>query len=295
MDRFAIFVDAGYFFAAGSQAAFGAQIQRRHLSLKGHADAVSELTSRARMIADDIPLLRIYWYDAMPGPRRSLEQSQLALLAGVKLRLGVLNSNGEQKGVDSLIVTDLVELARNGAISDALLVAGDEDLRIAVELAQSFGVRVHLLAAGEAKKNVSPTLQMEADSVTELDGAWFLSILEHRGSQVTTAVETSPPAEDDRREAASPTTTPPPSFAAAAETVIAELLNIDAVRITDLAEHFTASSSVPPEFDRRLIAKTRALIERDLSGDEKRGARGMFVSAVRKCAAGHEAGTTSAT
>ena len=47
--------------------------------------------------------------------------------------------DGRQKGVDSLIVTDLIELARNHAISDAVLLAGDEELRIGVQIAQSLG------------------------------------------------------------------------------------------------------------------------------------------------------------
>ena len=34
MDRHAIFVDAGYFFSAGAQAAQGQQIQRKLISLK---------------------------------------------------------------------------------------------------------------------------------------------------------------------------------------------------------------------------------------------------------------------
>jgi uncharacterized LabA/DUF88 family protein len=53
----------------------------------------------------------------------------------VKIRLGYINGAGQQKGVDSLIVTDLIELARNQAISDAYLVSGDGDLRVAVQIA----------------------------------------------------------------------------------------------------------------------------------------------------------------
>ncbi len=83
----------------------------------------------------------------------SLEQTTLAHHAGLKLRLGTLNNAGEQKGVDSLIVTDLIELARNGAIADAVLISGDEDLRVAVQVAQTFGVRVHVLAVGDPSRN----------------------------------------------------------------------------------------------------------------------------------------------
>ena len=118
-------------------------------------------------------LLRVYWYDALLGPRPSLEQTTIAHLAGVKLRLGSLNNAGEQKGVDSLIVTDLIDLARNRAISDAILVSGEEDLRVAVQVAQTYGVRVHILAVGDPKKSVSTALQMEADSVNTLNEQWL--------------------------------------------------------------------------------------------------------------------------
>ena len=92
-------------------------------------------------------------------------------LDNVKLRLGQLNSAGQQKGVNSLIVTDLMELARNKAISDAVVVTGDEDIRIGVQIAQSHGVRVHLLGIGGAtnKGSQSLTLQTaEADTVESL-------------------------------------------------------------------------------------------------------------------------------
>lgn len=193
MDRYAIFVDAGYFFAAGAQAAFGLRrppITRKQVSVKSSRAMLDALCHEAAATTDNLPLLRVYWYDAMPGPRMSLDQSALALLSGVKLRLGALNSTGEQKGVDSLIVTDIIDLARNRAISDAVVVTGDEDLRIAFQVAQSFGVRVHILAAGDPTSNVSPSLQMEADSVTALEPAWFSS---HFDLIVPTATSSPPP------------------------------------------------------------------------------------------------------
>src|SRR3989442_12157084 len=97
----------------------------------------------------------------------SLEQTTLAHHVGLKLRLGTLNNAGEQKGVDSLIVTDLIELARNGAIADAVLISGDEDLRVAARVAETLGVRVPVPAGGEPSPNVSPTLLMEDKSLKE--------------------------------------------------------------------------------------------------------------------------------
>ena len=227
-----------------------------------------------------MPLLRVYWYDAMPGSRPSLEQSTLALLPRVKLRLGVLNNVGEQKGVDSLIVTDLIELARNRAIMDAVIVSGDEDLRVAVQVAQSFGVRVHLLAAGDPKNNVSASLQMEADSMGSLSKEWFAEKLTIAADpalalQITTAKPKTAVLVDSGVETE--------SIDNAAASVGAELLSkLIPEAIAALKQHFSKSNSIPPEFDRPLIARVaQTLGGKNLSGEQMRRIRGVFVTKVR--------------
>jgi NYN domain len=97
----------------------------------------------------------------------------------VKLRLGFVTGRGQQKGVDSLIVTDLIDLARNRAITDAVMLSGDEDIRIGVQIAQSFGVRVHLVGIAPSRGSQSVQLLRESDTTTEWDAATvskFLSI-----------------------------------------------------------------------------------------------------------------------
>jgi len=276
MDRHAIFVDAGYFFSAGAQAAQGQQIQRKLISLKAPDKALEALRAVAFSQAGNVPLLRTYWYDAMPGPRLSLEQSNIAMLPYVKLRLGVLNNVGEQKGVDSLIVTDLIDLARNRAIADAVIISGDEDLRIAVQVAQSFGVRVHILAAGEPRNNVSTSLQMEADSVGSLPSKWFI---EHFAITVPVAAA----AALATKQAAPAPAAKALSIDEAAEMISKEILaTATEEQLKGLKAHFVSSNSVPPDFDRRLIAKTAAaLAGRKFSGDEMRQIRGVFVKSVR--------------
>lgn len=279
MDRHAIFIDAGYFFAAGAQAAFGEHTMRKEVALKSPAGMLADLCARASAIADNLPLLRTYWYDAMLGPRLSLEQSALAMLTSVKLRLGALNSIGEQKGVDSLIVTDLIDLARNRAIADAVVLTGDEDLRIAVQVAQSFGVRVHILAAGDPTKNVSPTLQMEADSVSSLSGAWFATHLERAIAPSVMAADApvASPADIDNLDAAT-------------DAMIDEMLAATTPEQLDqLAQHFLAQQAVPPEYDRPLMAKISiALSGYRFSGVEMRKIRGKFVRAVKTYADSHK-------
>ena len=225
-------------------------------------------------MASNQELLRVYWYDALMGPRPSLDQHTLALQSGVKLRLGALNSAGEQKGVDSLIITDLIELARNHAISDAVVVSGDEDLRIAVEVAQTYGVRVHILAAGDASRNVSPTLQMASDSLQTLDGAWFSQQFEKSSVPAVSSAITSGQAA---------TALPAESIEAAAEFVSEELLAaLETEQLRLLETHFQTNTTVPPEYDRKLVATvaTRCGGVR-LSGDQMRAIRGVFVRVMR--------------
>jgi len=91
----------------------------------------------------------------------------IADLARVKLRLGHLNSAGEQKGVDPLIITDMMMLARNRACDDFVLLSGDADLIIGVLQAQEHGVAVHLLGITPSRGNQSPLLRREADTCQE--------------------------------------------------------------------------------------------------------------------------------
>lgn len=166
MSRVAIFVDAGYLFARSSVVLTGVAVSRTSIDLHQSA-TISKLRATATVTAAGASLLRIYWYDGMLPEGPSAQQRALAYADNVKLRLGVVNTFGQQKGVDSLIVTDLVELARNHAISDAVLLSGDEDMRIGVQIAQSYGVRVHLIGIGAGQESQSRTLMQEADTRTE--------------------------------------------------------------------------------------------------------------------------------
>jgi hypothetical protein len=215
----------------------------------------------------------------MPGSRLSLEQSSLAMLAGVKLRLGALNSVGEQKGVDSMVVSDLIELSRNSAIADAVLLSGDEDLRIAVQLAQAYGARVHLLAVGDVSRNVSQSLQMEADSVRSLPAEWLQSHFIRLEPPIDDGLVFALPTHSDGESAAGE----PPTLDDAAEGVAAELLDAAPEHVALLRIHFQSIQSVPPEFDRKLIAKTAKLLnlDRPFSTDEMRRIRGIFQRVVR--------------
>lgn len=164
----AIFVDAGYVYAAAGLLVAGTE-DRRAFDLDAEG-LIEAFIDKARTIFADSRLLRVYWYD---GARRRIhtpEQQSIAELPDVKVRLGNLNANNQQKGVDSLIRTDLESLARHRAISDAALVGGDEDLVSAVEAAQGYGARVHLwgIEAGDGRNQAEPLL-WEVDSQRTFD------------------------------------------------------------------------------------------------------------------------------
>ena len=278
MKRAVICVDAGYLFAQGSVALTGIK-QRRELLVLDSAKVLSELIQIATVKSSGSNLLRIYWYDGALGSRLTLEQEQLAHLDNIKVRLGFINSVGQQKGVDSLIVTDLIELARLGAICDAVLLSGDEDVRIGVQIA-----RVHLLGIAPSRGSQSKALLQEADSTSEWDATTVSKFLSLRSvpapSAAAPTVVTKPPI--GIHPPAAPIA---PSMPAEAERlqVIAKdfadgLVDGD---IKSLMSYWGTQRGVPPEFDGRLLAKSRAAIGRDLDMSEKRFARIEFTDAVK--------------
>jgi uncharacterized LabA/DUF88 family protein len=171
VDRCALFVDAGYLLADGAMAVHGTR----------HREAVSwdypgllQLMSSLSRERTGLPLLRCYWYEATIEGRRTPEHDALADLPGLKLRLSRIRP-GRREGVDAQVHRDLMTLARNNAICDAVVVSGDEDLAQVVCDAQDLGIRVtvvHIAAdASPASWAVSRTLRQESDDLIELGGA----------------------------------------------------------------------------------------------------------------------------
>ena len=187
MDRFAIFVDAGYLYAEGGKLAHNTA-DRLRLELK-FEETVSSL---AKLAADDsgIHYLRTYWYDAATDARPTSGHIALASIPGVKLRLGRL-SLGKQKGVDSRIVRDLIVLARDKAITAAYVLSGDEDIREGVAEAQDCGVSVVLLGITPQSggHNQARSLVQEADGLVMLTreqmSRWITLRESYAGTKVT--------------------------------------------------------------------------------------------------------------
>jgi uncharacterized LabA/DUF88 family protein len=167
LSRYAIMVDVGYIYASAGELLFSAASRREY---KVDADKLIQALSRHAEDHVRGELLRIYWYDAARDRVPTIDQRVIAQMPWVKLRLGNLNARGQQKGVDAQIRADMEALARHRAITDAILVAGDEDMVPAVEAAQAFGVRVHLWGIEPPYgTNQAERLVWESDTVDVLE------------------------------------------------------------------------------------------------------------------------------
>ncbi|TQS27230.1 NYN domain-containing protein [Microbispora sp. KK1-11] len=165
MDRCALFVDAGYLLADGAMAVHGTR----------HREAVSwdypgllQLLTNLSRERTGLPLLRCYWYEATVEGRRTPEHDVLADIPGLKLRLGRIRP-GRREGVDAQVHRDLMTLARNNAVCDAVVVSGDEDLAQVVSDAQDLGIRVTVMQiAADGAWSAARTLRQECDDLVEI-------------------------------------------------------------------------------------------------------------------------------
>jgi NYN domain len=266
MHQIAVFVDAGYLLAAGANLVSGSPVPRSR-TLIDPLKIVAALAEQAKIAAPESRLLRIYWYDGIglyAGP--SSEQTALGATENVKLRLGTINSRGQQKGVDSLIVTDLIDLARNKAITDALIVGGDEDLRVGVQVAQTYGVRVALVGVEPSRGNQSFSLLQECDRHFEWTAnqiAVFLSVNEDR-----------PPANPNRPQLDQP------SEKQLARSDVDEMLEeiidrFEPLQIEQFSGEVTQVGTIPRQVDAPLLGMARDRLGRDLTDAEKRSVRSV--------------------
>jgi uncharacterized LabA/DUF88 family protein len=275
--QIAVFVDAGYLYAQGSTLLAGKK-QPRNLVILNVEATLAALRQLCNEVALGQRLLRIYWYDGLPrSGRMSSEQEQVASAPYTKLRLGVINSNGEQKGVDSLIVTDIIDLARNRAVTSALVLSGDEDIRIGVQIAQTFGVQVHLLGIKPARGSQSPDLIQEADTHHE----WTEDLVK----SLISILEQDFDPEMDRKVVhanASAAVQASLPLDAVFDTAINDCLNTVDTRVLENAvAAFRANpSAVPSELDRPTLGRIRNTLGRDLTEVERKSYRTRFRAAL---------------
>jgi hypothetical protein len=102
--------------------------------------------------------------------RRTAEQDAVADIPGMKLRVAKIRP-GRREGVETEIHRDLTTLARNSAISDALVVSAEEDLAQVIADVQDLGMRVTLVhIAVDGNWTISRALRQESDDIIEIGG-----------------------------------------------------------------------------------------------------------------------------
>ncbi len=143
---------------------------RRGESVSWAYEGLVQLLSSLARERSGVPLLRCYWYEATVDGRRTAEQDALADVPGVKLRVAKIRP-GRREGVETEIHRDLTTLARNNAISDALVVSAEEDLAQVIADVQDLGMRVTLVhIAVDGNWTISRALRQESDDIIEIGG-----------------------------------------------------------------------------------------------------------------------------
>jgi len=182
----------------------------------------------------------------------------------------------------------MITLARNGAMSDAILLSGDEDLRVGVQQAQEYGVRVHLLGICQHQNhpqryNQSLFLLQEADIThiwTAKEISPFLSFRKRIEAPKTEAIAL-------KEEAAASKDKPAPVKAKTADSPtlvgIAKeyALEIDINLVEGLVANYASTKQIPPEIDRPLLGRAGRKLGLMLNVDEKRQIRFEFISALK--------------
>ena len=135
-------------------------------------DAKLKLTSLKKIIAGYVgrrEILRTYLYTVRQHLERAREFHNAGFLDGARVVLGegVLKKDGNimEKGVDALLVADLIYHAANKNCQYALLVSVDTDFVFALRRTEDFGCRTGVLAICA---EVPPRLRESSDRSDEL-------------------------------------------------------------------------------------------------------------------------------
>ncbi|WP_349258525.1 NYN domain-containing protein [Stackebrandtia sp.] len=247
--RYAILIDVGYLYAAAAEVLLGATSRREY-----KVDAEKLIKTLIARAADQLPsgeLLRVYWFDAARDRVPTVDQRVIAPMALVKVRLGNLNSRGQQKGVDAMIRTDLEQLSRHRAISEAILLAGDEDMVPAVEIAQAYGVRVHVWGVEPPYgTNQAERLLWEADTLDEISAEFCKPFFTKLGTAAAASAKIvgAPMAEPEPQQPS------PASVFGARQSVAVTMSAADALEVAEQARPSFVRTTTGDRFDQETVS-----------------------------------------
>ena len=279
MQRYTIMVDAGYLLAQVVHVMSNGQSKKRAgLTIHDPVGIITTIQNEAAGLLDlkGKELLRIYWYDGAGSRGLTPEQKRVKCMADVQFRAGTMNSSGQQKGVDTLLVLDIVELAANQAISDAMIITGDADFAAGIELAQSRGVRIAVLGVPDnsGRHNQSPEVLDRADRVGLANRYLFTRHCQYTQPAAPSASSTVPVSANRQP---SSTTHPLQTIKQAVATFVAQA-SVDGNTI----DH--ATGQIEHQMDSQLIFAVFKAIGRVLTPEEKKEARREFKALLTKSA-----------
>jgi uncharacterized LabA/DUF88 family protein len=251
MRRFTILVDAGYFWEQAKHIVHQCTGEDRDSIVIDYAKLRHELLDVANAQFPNAYLLRVYWYDGPGVSGKTDSHEAIEALDDFKLRMGVRSGVGYQKAVDGLLIADLINLAQNQSVSDVLLLSGDADLIPGVVVAQSLGIRVHLLTMGPPNAT-SPYLLAEVDRKIHWDDAVVRRFV---------SAATSPRAFPPNPPVAATSST---DWESIARTVYADLTPEDKMKILQMP-----IGLLPEEVDKALLRAGRTTLSRYLEENEK--------------------------
>lgn len=253
MERVAVFVDAGYFWVQLSHIVYGERRKREEISLNAKLMRESLLREVKKHFPES-SLLRVYWYDGLGLNELPTEQHKnICCLDDIKMRYGTRNSVGQQKGVDGLLMADLIALAQNKAISSAIIISGDADLVPGISAAQMLGVRIHRLEISGQEAS-SPTLCEEVDKNSE----WPRNDIESFAGKInknSLIIQ-----EEDQNNQ------PLVSLDEIADKFVSSLNDNE-------KDEIVAKVSIPPEKDKQLLFQAKVALKRFLRPEEKKELR----------------------
>lgn len=277
MKRSSIFVDASY-----------VRLQVKKLgpnsnpSFSGMAIDYPSLSKYLQKeIHDQVPdayLLRIYWYDCMDQKGNTAEHEAIKRLDNFKLRLD------SEDIICGRMMSDLMELAKQQAITHALLVTNRVCMAPSVEVAQSMGLRVHLLSLGEPFA-VPTSLTAEAD----LKRFWSAADIQRFALPSVAVLDT--PRLGLWTQAASAAADPADadgSIQQAEELPLTRVAQVASARIKEGSQAMVFAAlkpgmrALPREIDSALLSVGRQELGRALTEPEKRQLRRELQALIRQ-------------
>lgn len=301
MHRYVVMVDAGYLLRQAVEiVSQRASTKRADLEINDPSGLIKVLLAKASASLDlaGKELLRVYWYDGVFASGLSSQQRAIVEVDDVQFRAGTVNGKGQQKGVDSLIVTDLIELTTHHAVCDAVLVTGDGDLAVGIEIAQKRGVRIAVLGIEDLAAGVvhhqSWEVTSRADRVGRLGSSDLAPVVKYSPSKPASAAASAVGSASPAEPAAGSPATPPSTAPAPISQATRPLTQADQAAIKAAVTAFmgqragqlgnavdTATNRIDPSIDRALIHHVfQTLARGQLTNAEKIFARSQFRAAL---------------